>query len=1291
MRAPLRTVSIAVAALALAASTGQAADADLAAEWHLDTATPQGVTGDSSGNGRDGTLEFGAAIVPGGRFGAALDPAETQSKSSAVRVPYDPGSGVLEPPRVTVLAWVRAAANPGDFRYVVAKGAEGCSGSSYAISTGLNGQLRFFVRDITTAHVSPLAGAGIWDGKWHAVAGTFDGATVRLYVDGSQVGAGTPSASPIAYALQTRDLTIGTYPAAGACESDFSFPGQIDEARIYRRALTATEIAYLHRPDHATPPQLPAPVTQPQPQPQPPRLDPPPWPRIVPEPGRPGTYGCEPGRWRNLPALPGVTTFRYTWLRRTTAAYAVGGTRLTTVATGQTFTPRGGAYTTALKGGSFYVCRVEARNAAGTGPPAYSRAVLLTPTERPITLPRNYGNLRIRGIDVLQVTQPTSGAPVFGFPSGAFPDLPGGGTPTDLASLGGLFGCGSVSGPRQTAAYRGVTLDRTKPATAVVYYDVEGAEPAEPGQPLEVKLSLMDGARAIREIRVPASAPRRSDCPAVSAAERADGRFGVRIPLPAEWLLTSGLLGLTRSTIDLRATVRFASASARRFGLRECDRPGCETDNAYRLSDVAINPTLPPLIVQPLTLARSGQGRFRRAQTVLRDVYALFPGGERLDVRLSAATLDITAATDVVVGAPQWCKAKTGETAAQTTRSCRQAGVDAALWAWTFTNNGRTRLPSPLPSLRFYDLVLGIHDYAASPGGSTEPGWSSQVGLDNLPDVAYWTELPNGLRSLGPQPMFTANARTRPKTAAAHEFGHQFGAPHADLVCSGDGDGVAGPDQNGGQVGEAWAPDNRGRLQGVAHDPRTGSLQIDGVGGNQLYDLMSYCASEAASWVSPFNWNRYSEALLAFGRRLSERDEVVATLASAPAPLPLSTATSPFSTATSGPRGTSPAAALRAAAIMAAGGGRRLVAAGVAGADPGDGGAVTLTRSLDPGEPLPADVPSSPLRLRSRAADGRLLLDVGVAVRLPSERRGRLGSFVGAVAPGAAVLELVRGAETLGRLSRGRAPTVRVAAPRTGARIRAGRPLAVRWRVSDPDTRARTATVDLSLDGGRSWRTAFSGADRGRATIPAGELAGSRRARVRVAVNDGLNEVLASSGRFRIDLRPPTVTIQRPVVRERLRTGRNVLLGAARDDRGRPLTGRALTWYAGRRRLGSGERLRTRGLPPGRVTLRLVARARGGISATRRLRVRVVTEAPRLTRLDAPAYVRRSTRRVAIRVAAAQRASLSIAGRRTRIGPRARRLVIPLARSPRSGIVRIRFTLRGAGGSARGVFELLRG
>ena len=46
-----------------------------------------------------------------------------------------------------------------------------------------------------------LAPNTVWDGTWHHVAGTYDGAAVRFYVDGAQVGTGTPASGPIVYGL----------------------------------------------------------------------------------------------------------------------------------------------------------------------------------------------------------------------------------------------------------------------------------------------------------------------------------------------------------------------------------------------------------------------------------------------------------------------------------------------------------------------------------------------------------------------------------------------------------------------------------------------------------------------------------------------------------------------------------------------------------------------------------------------------------------------------------------------------------------------------------------------------------------------------------------------------------------------------------------------------------------------------------------------------------------------------------------------------------------------------------
>jgi hypothetical protein len=84
----------------------------------------------------------------------------------------------------------------------------------------------------------------VWDGAWHHLAGTYDGVTVRLYVDGVEQGTGTPATSAINYALADNNtFRIGGYRSSCV---DFLFTGDIDEVQIFNRALTAQEIAAIY-------------------------------------------------------------------------------------------------------------------------------------------------------------------------------------------------------------------------------------------------------------------------------------------------------------------------------------------------------------------------------------------------------------------------------------------------------------------------------------------------------------------------------------------------------------------------------------------------------------------------------------------------------------------------------------------------------------------------------------------------------------------------------------------------------------------------------------------------------------------------------------------------------------------------------------------------------------------------------------------------------------------------------------------------------------------------------------
>ena len=223
----------AVLALAVPA-TASAAPTSLGGFWHLDE-NKGSVVNDDSNNANDGTIDGATHIT--GRFsrGLAFDGVDDK-----VVVPR---SASLEPANVTLEAWVRAPASPGTFRYIVSNSATGCLFPSYGLYTGSNGGVAFAVSGqvFDPSAISPAAAPeAIWNGAWHHIAGTFDGATIRMYVDGVEVGSGTPRTDPIAYGMPDSTTTqFGMF--GGTCSLPYA--GDLDEPRVWGRAMDATEIA----------------------------------------------------------------------------------------------------------------------------------------------------------------------------------------------------------------------------------------------------------------------------------------------------------------------------------------------------------------------------------------------------------------------------------------------------------------------------------------------------------------------------------------------------------------------------------------------------------------------------------------------------------------------------------------------------------------------------------------------------------------------------------------------------------------------------------------------------------------------------------------------------------------------------------------------------------------------------------------------------------------------------------------------------------------------------------------
>jgi len=182
---------------------------------------------DDSGNGHTGTISGGIWTAQG-KFSSAL---VFDGVDDFVSVP-DTSSLDLST-RGTVAAWVKLNAL-GKWHGVIAKGnANTDAVHNYALEITNTNLIRCILGDGTSslrldASLSPIAG------QFYHLACTWDGTTVRLYVNGTL---DRSTAQTLAPAGNTAPLFIGQF--GGNVDH---FDGTIDEVRIYNRALTTSEI-----------------------------------------------------------------------------------------------------------------------------------------------------------------------------------------------------------------------------------------------------------------------------------------------------------------------------------------------------------------------------------------------------------------------------------------------------------------------------------------------------------------------------------------------------------------------------------------------------------------------------------------------------------------------------------------------------------------------------------------------------------------------------------------------------------------------------------------------------------------------------------------------------------------------------------------------------------------------------------------------------------------------------------------------------------------------------------------
>jgi hypothetical protein len=229
---------------------GQAPTPVLEAHWAMNgNADDVAAGGHDTAGLHDGKLTGGAAFGEG-RTGKAL---VLDGRAAAAVVPDEPfrvagetktrahyiDTGLDGQEAFTLTAWVRLDRLPAEGRWFFLWSKEG----AYRLGVGDDGRVMLAAGTTDVAWYGPGAktesnpGAIAADGKWHHVAGVYDGRRLRAYVDGKEVAVND---KPISGAIADTDspLRLGN-----SRKSHAGLAGRLEDVRLYYGAMAPATIA----------------------------------------------------------------------------------------------------------------------------------------------------------------------------------------------------------------------------------------------------------------------------------------------------------------------------------------------------------------------------------------------------------------------------------------------------------------------------------------------------------------------------------------------------------------------------------------------------------------------------------------------------------------------------------------------------------------------------------------------------------------------------------------------------------------------------------------------------------------------------------------------------------------------------------------------------------------------------------------------------------------------------------------------------------------------------------------
>jgi hypothetical protein len=184
---------------------------------------------DESGNGNDGEVKGAAFALD--RHGNSAEACLFAGKNT-IDCNKEWADQIKN--RITLSAWMRPSFFSG-WGMIVNKDPAGATDGAWFLGIN-NEQPSFCINGVIMTHNTELSKE-----IWHHIAGIYDGKLIALYVDGMRVATKQVS-------LETREIspTSINVHIGSSNGSDYFFIGQIDDVRIYNRALSEAEVKELY-------------------------------------------------------------------------------------------------------------------------------------------------------------------------------------------------------------------------------------------------------------------------------------------------------------------------------------------------------------------------------------------------------------------------------------------------------------------------------------------------------------------------------------------------------------------------------------------------------------------------------------------------------------------------------------------------------------------------------------------------------------------------------------------------------------------------------------------------------------------------------------------------------------------------------------------------------------------------------------------------------------------------------------------------------------------------------------